>query len=229
MPLKQLQQLATAHGLILRGAFQVTAEDEVPNLSSGAISRTLVLFGNAGSSIWPPFSHSPEYLDGLPDPLDRWSSRIAESMARQFNCLALYPFGGPPYHPFSRWAQKAEPVTPSPLLMQIHPTYGLWHAYRFALALAEPVKQLTTQTNIKSPCSQCREKPCLQGCPVAAFGDGHYHSERCIEYLEQHPEGACMNGGCLARVACPEGSTFRYQPAHAQFHMRAFICSQGKV
>src|SRR4030095_137820 len=36
-----------------------------------------------------------------------------------------------------RWAMRAEAVAPSPLGILIHPDYGLWHAYRGALAFAE--------------------------------------------------------------------------------------------
>ncbi len=136
--LKQLRHQAEQQGLILRGGFSVAPEDQMPTLPSQRPAASLILFGNAGSSIWSTFCHSPEYRDGDPDPLDRWSMRIGEAMAEQFNGLALYPFDGPPFLPFLTWANKGEPTATSPLLIKIHPRYGLWHAYRFALALAEP-------------------------------------------------------------------------------------------
>jgi hypothetical protein len=37
------------------------------------------------------------------------------------------------------------------------------------------------------------------------------------------PEPACMAIGCLARHACPIGHDYRYTPAQANFHMRAFL------
>ena len=53
----------------------------VTRLSAGEIETygfpadkpELVLVGNIGSSYWPLFSQSTEYLDGAADPLDRWS------------------------------------------------------------------------------------------------------------------------------------------------------------
>jgi hypothetical protein len=91
--------------------------------------------GVIGSNFWPYFKASVFYNDGLPDPLDRWSRAIAESLAERFGGVALFPFHGPPHHPFQRWADRAEATRPSRMLLRIHPDYGLWHAYRFALAL----------------------------------------------------------------------------------------------
>ena len=39
----------------------------------------------------------------------------------------------------------------------------------------------------------------------------------------QNEIGACMDVGCLARLACPIGTAWRYQPEHARFHMHAFL------
>jgi hypothetical protein len=103
----------------------------------GDAPGTLVLLGNVGSSLWPAFSISPEYRDGRENPLDRWSRRVGHDLAARFDGQALFPFGGPPYQPFLRWAARAETVHGSTLGMLIHPRYGLWHAHRFALALPE--------------------------------------------------------------------------------------------
>ncbi|MES9899648.1 MAG: hypothetical protein ABW148_11570 [Sedimenticola sp.] len=226
--LKKLQLQAEPYGLVLRGGFTVIAEDQVPSLSPLRPTVSLVLFGNAGSSIWPAFSRSPEYLDGKLDPLDRWSRRIGESMAKQFDGLALYPFDGPPFHSFLTWAEKGEPTTTSPLLIKIHPKYGLWHAYRFALALAEPLYNLAPPKITVAPCDNCITQPCLQECPVGAFTDHRYLSDRCVRYLIEEADSECLYRGCLARLACPEGQSFRYRPEHARFHMRAFVESQQR-
>jgi len=47
-------------------------------------------------------------------------------------------FDGPPYHPFQQWADRAEALQPGEMLLRVRPAYGLWHAYRFALALPHP-------------------------------------------------------------------------------------------
>ena len=106
---------------------------------AGASSKTLILVGFIGSENWPTFAASPEAKDGHPDPLDRWSTRVITEVAKSLGATPLFPFGGPPFLPFQRWAQQAEPVHPSPLGILIHPDWGLWHAYRGALAFAERI------------------------------------------------------------------------------------------
>src|SRR5690606_37251113 len=128
-----LEKAADAVGLRLRGGFNVAADDGVPALRNGRSAQSLILLGSIGGSLWPSFSASPEARDGAPDPLDRWSRRTIDALADETGATAFYPFGGPPYLPFQRWAMKAEPVAPSPLGILIHPEYGLWHGYRGAL------------------------------------------------------------------------------------------------
>ena len=106
---------------------------------AGALSgiRTIVLAGMAGRDGWSAFAASPEARDGMDHPLDRWSRRVIEALARELGATALFPFGGPPFWPFQQWARRAEPVHPSPIGLLIHPRYGLWHCYRGALGLSE--------------------------------------------------------------------------------------------
>ena len=110
---EEIRQLAEQHGLAVRGGFEVANEDNVPDIRKGTPAVALVLFGNAGSSSWESFSNSEEYADGAPDPLNRWSERIGNQMAAEFGGRAYFPFGGPPYQPFIRWASKAESLRSS--------------------------------------------------------------------------------------------------------------------
>ena len=229
---------ALQHGLVIRGGFNLDQDDNVPDIGEQVAAKSLLLVGNAGSSIWASFSGSDEYHDGHPDPLNRWSERIGHALADKFGGQALFPFGGPPYQPFLRWAKKAESLQNSRLGMLIHPQYGLWHAYRFALAFPIPVgssatgKARETATAGGDICRQCEQKPCLStspigagpvnACPVNAFETG-YDVQSCYRYLESHPDSKCMTTGCQARIACPQGAQYHYEPTHAAFHMRAFI------
>src|SRR5690349_5430638 len=110
-----------ACGLALRGGFHPEPPDSVPALPGGRPTATLLLAGTIGSRWWGAFAAAPEAADGLPDPLDRWTRRLLTALAGAYGATALYPFGGPPYLPFQRWARRAEPVSPSPLGMLIHP------------------------------------------------------------------------------------------------------------
>ena len=230
--LDEFVKQADVFGLILRGGFYPQESDKVPDITQNEKAKTLLLFGNAGSSIWPCFSTSAEHCDGEANPLDRWSTRIGTQLATQWRGQALFPFGGPPYQPFIGWAKKAENLSSSRLGMLIHPTYGLWHAYRFAVALPYEVEDLVDTQQSESatdevdiPCNQCINQPCLQSCPVGAFKAEEYDVETCFQYLKQHPESSCHSRGCQARLACPEGKDFRYDKAHGAFHMSQFYQS----
>src|SRR5258708_23622247 len=128
--LERIQESLAAHGLALRGGFHPGPEDAAPTLRGGRPCGTLLLLGNLGGDLWPVFAESPELADGAPHPLDRWTRRILESLAPGFGATALFPFGGPPWLPFQRWATKADSVTASPLGILIHPAFVLCRAYR---------------------------------------------------------------------------------------------------
>src|SRR5262249_55450904 len=111
--LAALQKALDLAGLALRGGFHPLAEDAVPDLGKGRKTATLLLVGNLGRAMWPVFSRSPEHRDGAPHALDRWTRRVLQPIADEFGAGALFPFGGPPWLPFQRWAIRAGSVAPS--------------------------------------------------------------------------------------------------------------------
>ena len=182
----------------------------------------VALIGNTGSSYWPFFSAADEFHDGEADPLDRWSRRVAESIAARHGLTPIYPFDGPPYYPFQRWAARAGDFSASPLGILIHPRYGLWQSYRFAL-LGAGLEPVAASAGGTAACADCRAQPCLGSCPVDAFtGDG-YAVDACAAYLREHPACACLATGCRARHACPVAPDFEYLPEQSRFHLRAFL------
>ena len=212
------------HGLHLRGGFHPVPDDDVPALANGGAVGTLVLVGNIGPSLWTAFAESSEAGDGAAHPLNRWTRRILDPIAAEIDAAPLYPFGGPPYLPFQRWAMRSEPVAPSPLGILIHPDYGLWHAYRGALAFGERL-ELPPRTERSPPCETCADRPCLSACPVNAFTAQGYDVRMCIDHISGLDGDECMSRGCLARRACPIGTEFAYDSAQATFHMQAFRTS----
>ncbi|WP_437964751.1 hypothetical protein WMF04_34470 [Sorangium sp. So ce260] len=205
-------------GIPLRGGFHPGEGDGVP-AAGGLAAGTLVLLGNAGPSMWGAFSRARE---GAPDlALDDWTSTVVSALAVELVASALFPFTGPPYWPFQRWAQRAEPVFPSPLGILIHPRFGLWHGYRAALVFAERLS-LPPREDAPSPCASCADRPCLGACPVSAFSPGSYDVAACVRHLDMQPDVACMTGGCLSRRACPVGQEHIYPDEQRRFHMRAF-------
>jgi hypothetical protein len=214
--------VADSLGLAYRGGFHPAAEDQVPVFSDGAPPATLLLFGFAGRRHWARFEASSERADGAPHPLDRWSRRSIDAMADRFGARSLYPADGPPWWPFQRWAQRAEPVHPSPLGILIHPDYGLWHAYRGALAFSIELA-LPAPDFRRSPCDACVAKPCLSTCPIEAVTAERYDHARCRAHVSSIASAACLDLGCLARRACPVGIAHRYYDAESRFHMAAFV------
>ena len=213
-----IAQALAEHGLLPRGAFHPGAEDDAPDGTG-----TILLAGNAGPGMWDAFAAAGRVG---PDALDAWSRAVLEAVARRFEAAALFPFGGPPYLPFQRWAMKAEPLAPSPLGIVIHPDYGLWHGYRGALAFAGR-RELPPRDDRASPCESCADRPCLSACPVSAFDGTRYDVPACADYLRTGDGADCMTRACLARRACPVGLEYVYQPAQAEFHMTAFLAARS--
>ena len=224
-----LERTLAAQGLRLRGGFVPTKADGLPALPGGTPPAVVWMVGQVGSEMWPHFSVSQFVHDGLPDPLDRWSKSIGNDLANTLGGVPIYPSDGPPWFPFQQWASRAEPVAVSPLMLQIHPEFGLWHAYRFALVLPmllpEDAAGLFAEAN-RLPtdvCARCDGQPCLNTCPVQAFTGSLYRVDDCASHLRAPVGADCVQGGCLARRACPVGADLRYAPEQAAFHMRAFV------
>ncbi len=212
-----------ARGLAARGAFALEDADRSGGLDGFA---AIVLIGAAGAHGWDAFAASPEARDGDADPLDRWSRRVIDALAVEIGARPLFPFGGPPYWPFQRWALRAESVHASPLGLLIHPDFGLWHSYRGALAFTRPIAIPAREVRA-SPCETCVSRPCLSACPVGAFAATSYDVAACATHLRKEAGRACMSGGCLARRACPVGAEYAHRPEQAGFHMRAFLSARG--
>jgi hypothetical protein len=218
----RLETVLASSGLQVLGQLNADQGVSLPDLLPGKPAGALVLVGHVGSGLWPVFSASPEYLDGRPDSLDRWSRRIGDSLALESGGRALYPFDGPPFHPFQRWAMRARPLHRSPLGILIDSEFGLWHAWRFALALPGALAPAPLP-DVESPCVDCSAKPCVSACPAGATRESGFAHEHCIRHLQSASGESCRADGCLSRAACPVAQHLRYVPRHGRFHMLAFV------
>lgn len=200
------------------GWFEPAPSDRVPD---GA--RFVILIGNAGPEMFRRFARE---RDPARDSMDEWTSEAVTHLARQLDARPVFPFDTPPL-PFLSWARRGGSGHVSPLGLNIHPTYGLWHAYRAALLF--PVTfDLAPPSAGSHPCESCAGKPCLSACPVGAFNGQTYDVPACFAHIAGPQGAACMDRGCLARHACPVGQGFAYAPAQAQFHMRAFLAARQR-
>jgi hypothetical protein len=213
--LNDLDALARKLGLAVRGAFHPKAEDLAPS-----DTQTLVLLGPDEPRFWTVFTASPEYLDGLPHALDRWSKRVTAVLAEPLNGIGVFPYDGPPYAPFISWAHRSEANWSSPVGLLVNRTAGLFISFRAALALSE---RLDLPSRKDSPCLTCDTPPCETACPVGALAPGQeYDVPACMAHI-QSSEGAECRDGCLVRRACPISKKFGRLAEQSAFHMRAFL------
>jgi ferredoxin len=208
-------------GFAALGWFKPENGDGVPQ-SPGESPQAVLLIGNAGPGMFGRFAGE---RDPLKDSLDDWTRAVVDRLAERCQASALYPFDKPPL-PFLTWGRRAQCGHLSPLGLNIHPVYGLWHAFRAAL-LFDQDPGLPTIAAGPSPCDSCIGKPCLTACPVGAFAPDGYDVAACAEHLMAPAGGDCMDGGCLARRACPVGTAYRYAPDQMRFHMVAFRRARG--
>ena len=213
------------YGLTYQGGFYPDCEESLSSYAGFSV-QTLVLVGHGGSSLWPAFSRWYAEHQEVEDPLDTWSETVLNDIADRCGAVALFPFHGPPYWPFVRWAEQVG-QSASAIGLLMHPVFGLWHAYRGALVFPDQIP-LPAVDSTPSACLSCLDKPCLSACPVAAIGQGRYALSECVQYLHQSPDNLCVQTGCQARRACPVGLDYRYEQAHAEFHMRSFLNRQLK-
>ncbi len=209
-----IEARAAKHNLAVFGAFHPTPEDGAP-----ASCKTLMLLGPKEPGFWAHVSAAPEFQDGNPDPMDRWSRQTIGTLACDLGAKALFPFGGPPWHPFIAWAKRSGRAWASPVTLLVHDTAGLMVSYRGALALKSQIDLPTPPA--ADPCEKCH-RPCLTACPVGALSTGSYDTEACHSYLDTGPGQSCMTGGCQVRRACPLSQNYGRAEAQSAFHMRSF-------
>jgi hypothetical protein len=185
-------------------------------------AEAAVIVGSGGPRFFDLFaSRSPEAADGAPNPLDRFTTRVAaDAVAGALAPLgashALYfPFdGAEPLIPFQRLGRAAGLGGPGPLGLQIHPTFGPWWAYR---ALVVVDRALSPGPSIGDGCAGC-DAPCVAACPAHAVARTGFSVATChARRLVAEP----CRLSCAARIACVRGPEHRYSDGQLAFHMAA--------
>jgi epoxyqueuosine reductase len=179
--------------------------------------QSIVILSPAEPDFWPHLKVQPEYSDGQPDPVDRWSVRVIGEMAEALGGAAILPHHGPPYAPFYSWALASGRFWASPVKLLVHAEAGLFASMRGAIR----IKGRIDLPAAARPCDSCKGKPCLTACPAHALTGEGYDVPACHAHLDDAAGRACFEGGCLVRRACPIGQGRRSaeQSAH---HMRHF-------
>lgn len=202
-----ISERAQAHKLLILGGFH-------------DCGKTMLLLGpDEPAGFWDHFSSSEEAKDGKRDPMDRWSLRVIGQIAADIGAEALFPFEGPPYHPFFTWALKTGRIHESPVKLLVHDQAGLWVSFRGALQLDREVDLPDVPPN---PCLACEDRPCRAACPIGALSEAEYDVPACKTYIRS-PEGRlCDKKGCQVRAACPVSRNWGRVAAQSEHHMHYF-------
>ncbi|MCR9127703.1 MAG: ferredoxin [Rhodobacteraceae bacterium] len=212
--LAALEQAAAARHLTVLGGFHPEPSDGAPPGCG-----TLLLLGPDEPAFWPAFRDTPEARDGAAHPMDRWSRRVIGDWAAQIGATPVFPFGGPPYAPFFRWATRSGRIHASPIMLLVHDRAGLFVSFRGALALPRRIDLPAPPPN---PCDSCIDRPCRTACPVDAFDGTAYDVAGCKAHITGPDTAACRSRGCAARRACPVSARLGRHDAQSAFHMASF-------
>lgn len=214
MSLAAIAGRAAGHALAVSGAFHPGPGDGLPEGTG-----TLLLLSPAEPGFWAHLTAQPEWRDGAPDPIDRWSRRVIGGMACALHAKAYFPFGGPPWRPFQSWALRSGRAWASPVQFLVHEEMGLFASYRGAVALRERLE--LPPPPAAAPCAGC-PAPCLTACPAGALTAAGYDVPACRDFLSG-PDGAdCLARGCAVRRACPVSAGHARLQVQSAYHMRLF-------
>ena len=200
------------HGLTIVGGFHPSEDTWFEGY------QTALMIGPDEPRFWHHFIQQPEYDDGQPDAIDRFSKRVLKQIADETGGKVFFPSDGPPYPPFIQWALKSG-CYQSPVGLLVHGKAGLFASFRGALALKE---LLDPPAPLDSPCDACAEQPCKTACPIGALTPKGYDVGACKAYIRSEAGRPCLSG-CKVRLSCPVSQKFGRVEAQSEFHMKAFI------
>jgi hypothetical protein len=86
MTYETFSKRAKVFALTVLGVVKTNTEDSTP-----AGYKTLVLLGLHEPDFWSFFQQEPEYLDGKPGPLHRWSQRVISTLANDLGKIRYFP------------------------------------------------------------------------------------------------------------------------------------------
>jgi len=210
-----IEKMVQPEKLKIFGGFHPNEED---NLSPEI--KTMLLLGPDEPKFWKVIISSPEWLNKAKNPIDLWSYRIINALAKRLKASAFFPFGTP-LNPFYEWALRSNSAWASPVSLLVHAEVGLMVSYRGALGLNEKIKLPALK---QSPCAKC-SKPCLTSCNVSALTERGYDVPKCVSFLKSKEGKANLSNGCSVRLSCPVSQKIIHDPGQAAYHMSIFFNS----
>jgi hypothetical protein len=213
------RELAAA-GLNLQACLPVARYDACvpPAWRSQAVARatrSVLLLAAGGRALFAAFASAPEAR--LPvDPLDAYTRRVVEAVARRLDAHPLFAFErrDGAFADFVALGRAAGLGAPSRLGLLLHPVYGPWLSLR-ALLLTPLALPASPPLVDFDPCAGCAA-PCAAACPGAALPATGFDVGRCA--VTRRERAGCRQR-CDARRACVVGPEHAYEPAAEAHHM----------
>jgi hypothetical protein len=185
--------------------------------------ESLVVVAHGGRRMWEAIEEEKavgRMAADEPHPVDTFTARASREFVRlhlsDVETRPIFPRQpDAPHFPIQGLGEWLGWVHPSPLGIGISATYGLWHAYRFALVTTAALEP-TPRLEAASPCDSCESKPCIRACPPGAVKESRHRMatfdvRTCAEFRSRD-DSPCAEI-CLARFACPVGREHRYVPS----------------
>ncbi len=220
-----------SRGLNLLSVLDTAAAAEVaPGLAPLAGDwPTLVLIGSAGKTLWQSMTAARAF-EPL-DPVDEYCEEalfdFCEDLEPHVETRILWPDpNAAAAVPITRLGELAGWSHRSPLGLGIHPTFGLWFAYRGVVLLDARVPP-TPHPPTPSPCASCADRPCVAACPPGAIG-GPKGLDVAACSKERNDSPPCASA-CIARAACPIAAEHRYSPEQMAHHQRFSAASMARA
>jgi len=187
-------------------------------------AASAIIVGSGGRAMFERFRVAPEAMDGVGNPLDRFTGSAVGAAAEETLGAAgvahriYFPFtNSVPALPFQRLGRAAGIGPPGPLGLQIHPELGPWWAYRALIALAGDWSDVAPATPLGDACAGC-PAPCVPACPAGAVRLTGFSVPEC--HARRRTAPAC-HLSCDARIRCVRGIEHRYTDEQLAFHMAA--------
>jgi hypothetical protein len=199
------------------------ARQLLPNAAS------VIVIGSGGDGFyWAARKARPGSVHPVDDYCAELVGRAADRLeaAGFATCAAFYwerrtRNGGEPgeFADFVALARAAGLGAASRLGMLLHPRYGPWFAIRALLLSERPAPVAANEAATADPFDPCPScsAPCIAACPGNAVAlRKKFSGQRCAE--TRHKLAACA-ARCDARLACPQGADYRYDPEALSHHM----------
>ena len=205
-----------AQGLTLQAALpKYHINDLLSPAHQAAHFNELLIFASVGSTLWRRLPS----MD-VDDPIDRFSVDVVLDYLSRINCGRhdlLYPVADT-FVDLRELGHRAGWHHNSRLGIGINARVGTWFAYRVVvLADTRLADAGPGEPDSGAPCESCADKPCVTACPAGAVQvSGEFDLDACGSHrLEKNSRCATT---CLARLACPVGTSQRYDADQIHYH-----------